>query len=176
MAKGGGEPTVGSNKGSNKVKYKLNLVLKLFGGIATDDEVKLLKPTRGKENATSSDMGARLVLARSSTCLRWRFRDAYIDAKCPVPPRLQPINQHKLKASSWTFALAISRNSAKGLLSISTSRRCALGEASTMRRSTGIGDIHGADGGTTREPDGIGRWAVARSACEARWRAGLRRS
>ncbi|XRB19365.1 hypothetical protein RI054_21g92110 [Pseudoscourfieldia marina] len=40
MAKGGGEPTVGSNKGSNKVKYKLNLVLKLFGGIATDDEVK----------------------------------------------------------------------------------------------------------------------------------------
>ncbi|XRB11970.1 hypothetical protein RI054_03g18040 [Pseudoscourfieldia marina] len=73
MAKGGGEPTVGSNKGSNKVKYKLNLVLKLFGGIATDDEVKSLKPTRGKENATSSDMGARLVLARSSTCLRWRF-------------------------------------------------------------------------------------------------------
>ncbi|XRB24265.1 hypothetical protein RI054_37g141210 [Pseudoscourfieldia marina] len=134
MAKGGGEPTVGSNKGSNKVKYKLNLVLKLFGGIATDDEVKPLKPTRGKENATSSDMGARLVLARSSTCLRWRFGDAYIDAKCPVPP-LQPINQHKLKASSVDFRLGDLKKHAKGLPSISTSRRCALGEASTMRRS-----------------------------------------
>ncbi|XRB18432.1 hypothetical protein RI054_18g82780 [Pseudoscourfieldia marina] len=115
MAKGGGEPTVGSNKGSNKVKYKLNLVLKLFGGIATDDEVKLLKPTRGKENATSSDMGARLVLCKKLNVLAVAFlRDAYIDAKCPVPPQLQPINQHKLKASSVDFRLGDLKKQRKG--------------------------------------------------------------
>ncbi|XRB16591.1 hypothetical protein RI054_13g64350 [Pseudoscourfieldia marina] len=114
MAKGGGEPTVGSNKGSNKVKYKLNLVLKLFGGIATDDEVKLLKPTRGKENAASSDMGARLVLARSSTCLRWRFEGCVHRCEVPRSATLQPINQHKLKASSVDFRLGDLKKRRKG--------------------------------------------------------------
>ncbi|XRB23927.1 hypothetical protein RI054_36g137830 [Pseudoscourfieldia marina] len=82
-----------------------NAEMALFGGIATDDEVKALKPTRGKENATSSDMGARLVLQEAQRACGGVSRDAYIDAKCPVPPRLQPINQHKLKASSVDFRL-----------------------------------------------------------------------
>ncbi|XRB20219.1 hypothetical protein RI054_23g100660 [Pseudoscourfieldia marina] len=106
MAKGGGEPTVGSNKGSNKVKYKPNLVLKLFGGIATDDEVKAAQADarQGERNELGHGRSTRAAQEAQRAC-GGVSRDAYIDAKCPVPPRLQPINQHKLKASSVDFRL-----------------------------------------------------------------------
>ncbi|XRB15597.1 hypothetical protein RI054_10g54370 [Pseudoscourfieldia marina] len=60
-------------------------------------------------------MGARLVLCKKLNVLAVAFlRDAYIDAKCPVPPQLQPINQHKLKASSVDFRLGDLKKQRKG--------------------------------------------------------------
>ncbi|XRB12071.1 hypothetical protein RI054_03g19070 [Pseudoscourfieldia marina] len=174
MAKGGGEPTVGSNKGSNKVKYKLNLVLKLFGGIATDDEVKSLKPTRGKENATSSDMGARLVLARSSTCLRWRFEGCV--HRCEVPrsataPTDQPTQtEGELGGlSPWRSQETAQRVAVD--LDKSTLRAWRSKHDAKKRRAsvTSTGQTEEQQESPTASAVGGRR---ARSACEARWRAG----
>ncbi|XRB20355.1 hypothetical protein RI054_24g102020 [Pseudoscourfieldia marina] len=87
MAKGGGEPTVGSNKGSNKVKYKPNLVLKLFGGIATDDEVKCSSRRAARRTQRARTWALDSCSQEAQRACGGVSRDAYIDAKCPVPPR-----------------------------------------------------------------------------------------